>query len=55
MNPIKKDFKYLGCWADDSANRDLSYLAYSDLSNKIEKCVTTCSNKGFFFAGVQDS
>jgi len=51
----KKDFKYLGCWTDDSGKRDLSYLAYSDLSNKIEKCVKTCSDKGFFFAGVQDS
>jgi hypothetical protein len=43
---------YVGCYSDQSP-QSLSYMAYSDSSNTIEKCTDTCNAAGYTIAGAE--
>jgi hypothetical protein len=46
-------YTYRGCFTDSSTSRSLPTLAYSGKTNSVDKCVSTCSSRGFATAGVE--
>jgi hypothetical protein len=46
-------FGYVGCYRENNPARQMAFQAYGDSKNTIERCVTTCSSAGWYFAATQ--
>jgi len=51
-SPADASLSSIGCYAD-SMTRDLPFMAYESPNNTTEACISTCSDRGYLYAGAQ--